>query len=363
MIKKHGCGRRTFLKSAATGTAGLILASGNQVCTKPMANIPAAWTKDKKINPHIDNLRVVSCHDTSLVSGDPKSWNMVEQNQPVNRERVFLALDAMALSLAQKTDVAESWTTILRKPDGKDWKDVRVAIKVNCLSVNQPRVAVIAKICDVLNNFGCSSENIILFDGHSNAQKKYQSFIGKGLPTGLVVSKKDDSLGGVIKTDVPAPYAGSFKCTKAIADGSIDILINIAVNKGHNTKLGKTTLTMKNHAGIFEPGPIHMGGGLDYIIAMNKSNAILGGTPVRQQLCIVDSIWGMKKGPFGEPDTQLCRLIMGTFGPAVDYLTAKRIREPLLGVNHENLDRFLKDFDYTDFESLNLVSVVSPKDG
>ncbi len=57
---------------------------------------------------------------------------------------------------------------------------------------------------------------------------------------------------------------------------------------------------------------------------MNKSNAILGGSPVRRQLCIVDSIWGMKKGSLGEPDTQLCSLIMGTFGPAVDYLTAKK---------------------------------------
>jgi hypothetical protein len=76
-----------------------------------------------------------------------------------------------------------------------------------------------------------------------------------------------------------------------------------------------------------------------------------GGSPVRQQLCIVDSIWGSKKGgPFVIPDIRLDRLVMGTFSGAVDYLTAKKIREPLMGVTHGPIDRFLSNFGYTENE-------------
>jgi hypothetical protein len=164
----------------------------------------------------------------------------------------------------------------------------------------------------------------------------------------------------MVKSEIPEPYPGSFKCTKALATGEIDILVNIAVNKGHSADVGKTTLTLKNHAGTFDPKPIHKGGLLNYIIALNKSNAILGGSPVRQQLCIVDSIWAMTNGPFGKPDKQLCRLLMGTFSPALDYLTAKKIREPFMNVSHTTIDRFLKDFGYSDFSSLNFVNVNPP---
>ena len=77
-------------------------------------------------------------------------------------------------------------------------------------------------------------------------------------------------------------------------------------------------------------------------------SALWGGNPVRQQLCIVDSIWGSKKGgPHAVPDKRLDRLVMGTFSGAVDYLTAKKLREPLMGVTHGPIDRFVKEFGYT----------------
>lgn len=350
--------RRDFLKTASIGAAGLVFS-----CAKPGSlkeTSSSAWAPDKKINPEIDNLRVVCCHDHIMINGDPKSWNMQGQNAPVNAGRVYKVLDEMAKTLASKGSVKEGWETIFQKPSAKEWKDVRAAIKVNCISENHPRVAVVAKVCIELNALGIPFQNIIIYDSDDDASKFYPEFVGKGLPEGVVVSKLSNALGGMIETDIPAPYPGKFKCTKALATGEIDILVNIAVNKGHKKELGKTTLTLKNHAGTFDPKPIHKGGGLNYIIAMNKSKAILGGTPVRQQLCIVDSLWAMTGGPFGVPNKQVNRLVMGTFGPAVDYLTAKKIREPEMGVTHANLNRFLEDFGYMDYEKLDLIPVNPP---
>lgn len=360
MIRSTTDSRRNFIKTAVAGAAGFMVTgvSGQSQSSKEIS--ASAWTPNKKINPNIDNLRVVCCHDPSMISGAPASWNMEGQNAPVNVDRVFADLDAMAKTLSLKNSAEEAWKTIFRKPTHKNWKDVKAAIKVNCISENHPRVAVVAKICTELNRLGIPNPNIIIYDSDDDAHKHYFTFKGKGLPEDVIVSKLSQSLGGMVETNIPEPYPGSFKCTKALATGDIDILVNIAVNKGHNADLGKTTLTLKNHAGTFEPKPIHTGGGLNYIIAFNKSNAILGGSPVRQQLCIVDSIWAMTGGPFGKPNKQLCRLLMGTFSPAVDYLTAKRIREPLMKVTHKNIDRFLIDFGYIDFSALDLVNVEIP---
>jgi len=320
----------------------------------------SAWSTGMKINPAIDNLKVVCSHDPLMIKGNPEKWDMQSQNNPVNTERVFLVLDEMAKTLAGKDTAEDAWKTIFQKPVTKEWEKVRVAIKVNCISENHPRVAVVAKVCTVLKNIGVKFENIIVYDCISDAGKLYTEFSGKGLPAGVVISNSSNALGGMVKTDVPEPHSGKFKCAKAIAEGTIDILVNIAVNKGHNGNVGKTTLCMKNHAGTFDAKPIHFKGNLDYIIAFNKSEAILGGTPPRQQLCIVDSLWAMVKGTFGKPDKELSRLVMGTFAPAVDYLTARKIREPLMGATHENLNRFLEDFGYSNFEALDLVPVKTP---
>jgi hypothetical protein len=177
------------------------------------------------------------------------------------------------------------------------------------------------------------------------------------LPAGVVVSDKNKALGGTIKTPVPDKTGSSHECTRFIADGTIDILVNIAVNKGADVNFGKTTMTLKNHAGTFDPKHIHFGGGLDYILAFNKSDALWGGSSVRQQLCIVDSLWGLTGGPWGVPDKKLDSLVMGTFSGAVDYLTVKKIREPLMGVAHGNVERFLTDFGYAENEIGDLISV------
>jgi len=147
---------------------------------------------------------------------------------------------------------------------------------------------------------------------------------------------------------------GQAKCVKHFVDGSVDILINIAMCKGHGDGFGKVTMTMKNHFGTFTPQPGGHGN-LDYLLAINKTPEILGerdkntGRIVcpRQQLCLVDALWASKDGPGGLPSAQPNFIAMGTFGPAVDYQVASKFRDGVMGwkPNYDALSRFLSDFD------------------
>ena len=343
------CTRRDFIRQTVLGIGG-IMAAGSMACSKGAPG-NHVYVPRMAVNPDIDNFRVICGVNPAMVRKDPTSWDMAGQNNPVDAAQVERTLDAMALLLARKPSAPDAWKTIFRKPDSKSWNSTIAAIKVNCIGKNHPRLAVVNKICIELNRLGVQCQNIFIYDGTHNADQFYTSYVGKALPAGVIVSDKNKALGGTVKLSIPDKKNGFYHCTKMIADGTVDILVNIAVNKSHDKNLGETTLTLKNHAGTFEPKHIHVGGGLDYILAFSKSNALWGGSPVRQQLCIVDSIWGSKKGgPFVIPDIRLDRLVMGTFSGAVDYLTAKKIREPLMGVTHGPIDRFLSNFGYAENE-------------
>lgn len=343
--------RRTFIKNSALLT---LLSSVNP---GKLFAVPknSGWEPKRQVNPQIDNMRVVCAVNQSIITKNPLSWQPEEQNAVVSTSEVDRTLDSIAVSLSQKSDPRQAWSTIFQKPQEKQWQDLKVAIKVNCNSKNNARVAIISKICRELNALGVPFNKIIIYDGRSNAWPTYSPFIGKGLPDGVVVSEGNKSLGGMAKVSLPWSDTKKYKCTKAMVDRSVDILVNIANNKGCDNAFGGTTMTLKNHAGTFEPMPLHFGGGIDYLLAFSRSNEIMGTTTARQQLCIVDSLWGMRKGPFGVPEERLDRIIMGTFSPAVDYLTAKKIREPLLGVSHTNIERFLTDFGYTTGDSKDLI--------
>ncbi len=61
--------------------------------------------------------------------------------------------------------------------------------------------------------------------------------------------------------------------------------------------------------------------------------------------------------PWAVPDARLDRLVMGTFGGAVDYLTVKKIREPLLEADHKHVERFVTEFGYAEKDLGELVDV------
>jgi hypothetical protein len=277
---------------------------------------------------------------------------MTVQNNAAVTSVIQANMDEMAKALAKQTSATAAWAAIFRKPAAKQWSAVNVAIKVNCIAENHPRLAVVDKICRVLNTIGVPYANIIIYDGCSGASGLYNSFVGTRLPTGVRVSNYNSLLGNTVSAPVPAPYNGNQNCTANIANGTIDILVNIACNKGHDDTYGRVTLTMKNHYGTFDPGPHSY----NYTVGINMSEAIVGGTPPRQQLCIIDSLWGMKPGPGGVPGDgisggerpNIYRLIMGTFGPAVDFLTCKKVRETELSApSAANVNNFLTSFGYT----------------
>jgi hypothetical protein len=330
--------RRNFLKVSTAGTAGLAI-GGIPALSEASSN---GWINGKAINPNISNTRIVCCYDTKMFKSTPGT-TFASQNTAVNSAQVSADMDAMAMSLAQKATADEAWKTIFMS--SKSWAATKVAIKVNCVaSQNMPRMAIINKLCRELGKIGVAPANIIIYDGCSNANSGYSSYcsLTDTTKTPAVVSNGNGSLGGT--TSIPVPgLSGNYVCTAQIANGTIDILINVSVNKGHTAEYGTQTMCMKNHYGTFTPIPIHGTAGL---FAINKCAAIVGGNPVRQQLCIVDSL--LANGISNADATLYSRIAMGTLAPIVDYACVKNIREKVMNRTHNAtvVNRFLSDFGY-----------------
>jgi len=346
--------RRDFLKIAAAGAAGLALARADRVF--------AAWpsTGSLAVNPTISNMRVVACVDPKMMTSIPALLNFTTENGAVDSARVQANMDAMAMSLANESTADAAWKAIFRS--SKDWAATKVAIKVNTIEPkNMARIAVIEKFCKIMAGFGVPGANITIYDGNTTygaGISNYNSYFSLTDTTKIqaVVSSYNNSMGGTAKAAIPGGTTAN--CTADIANGVTDILINIANNKGH-TMMGKATLSMKNHFGTFAPDHDN-----NYVFNINKSDAILGGTPVRQQLCFIDSIIANKASNTGAPDVAPpCYLIMGVFAPAVDYLTVKKVREPVMGATHDaaTITSYLTTFGYAETDPVWVV--VPPASG
>jgi hypothetical protein len=263
-----------------------------------------------------------------------------------------------------------------------------------------PRAAVVQKLTKVLTGFGVLPSNIVLFDGGGNASgnDKYTSYCSTTDTSKIlaVVSNLYDKLNGrVAITDIP--NVTGISCASDLVNNVTDILINVAVNKTHNTKFqgstGRCTLSLKNHFGTFtntvhDPliqnkntygaEQLHCRvnvatdpGTTDGIIGINKHAAIIGGDPVRQQLCIVDSLMASEAGPGSPPDKRVDRIIMGAFGPIVDYLIVKKVREQVEKLTHNDtvIAKYLTEFGYAETDALEWIeftpgtSVANPLSG
>jgi Domain of unknown function (DUF362) len=347
MKKRCSQSRRSFLKASVASAAGIAVASG---LTKSAIAREAAWTTGMRINPLIDNLKVVSCKDTTYLTKVPTSWGFSTVNSDVDSGRVAANMDAMAVALTGAATAAAAWAMIFQKPTTKaTWSLVKVAFKVNCIEPNlMPKIAMINKVALELYKIGVPYANMIVYDGCNNASGKY-NYTGSPLTAGIQVSNTNSLLNGTVNVTVPAPLNASVACTADIANGVIDIIVNFAVTKGHDSTYGGCTGAMKNHYGTFNPNSLHSYNGL---IGANKSDALLGGTVCRQQLIVMDAIMGMTGGPNGTPDSSTkwpYRLLMGTFAPAVDYVTARKVRQaaPMNATPSTTVDDFLVQFGYT----------------
>ncbi len=340
--------RRDFLKMTAAGAAGLMAGKPGRAL--------AAWptTGNIPINATISNMRVVACYDPTMMS-TPASMTFAAENAAVNAAQVAANMDAMAVSLSGAATADAAWKTIFTS--SKPWASTKVAIKVNTIETkNMARVAVVQKFCEIFAGFGVPGANIIIYDGNTTygaGLSNYDQYVSLTDATKIqaVVSNFDASLGGTTTTAIGG--GGTTYCTADIANGTIDILVNIATNKGHSSSFnGNVTLTMKNHFGTF--GSAATGNGtsapthtIDYIFNINKSDAILGGTPVRQQLCFIDSLIANKASNTGTPEAMPNYLVMGTFAPAVDYATIVNLRNKVMNIAVPSLaDSYITTFNY-----------------
>jgi len=343
--------RRKFIQTTSLGAAGLALGGIVQSAGRAYGYVPR-----DEINPNISNLRVVFVHDHAMttVSGPVSGWS--NQNVATNDAVVAANMDKMACALAQRADIAEAWQTIFMKPPAKQWSEVVVAIKTNNIADQHTRNAVMEKMCEVLvNHVGVVGTNIHIYDA-THGGNMMTTTPWYGLPPGVQIER---TWGGHNTwVSLPLPYGASSQCVASIATGMVDILINIALCKGHNWGFGNFTMCLKNHYGTFTPScdPGVGGNPTDYLLSINKSEAILGPMDpgsgriitARQQLCFIDALWGSQGGPNGEPTDQPNRFFMGTFGPVVDYQVATKFRRDTRGwsINESVVARFLSEFGY-----------------
>ena len=110
MVQSHDESRRKFLKTSIACAAGITAI--NPLIKNLHAEERAAWTDKMPINPSIDNLRVAYCTDASMITGSTVWWDYDNQNRNVSKTRVSDNMDRMAITLAQKRNAADAWTTI-----------------------------------------------------------------------------------------------------------------------------------------------------------------------------------------------------------------------------------------------------------
>ena len=347
-----GISRRQFIRKAAL--------AGTTLAVAPMIFVPkarAAWERKSIVHPNVNNLRVVGVTDPKMTRGlqPVSSWSA--QERLVVKEVVWEDMDKLACGLVETRNPQDAWRAVFIKPPRKSWAHTVVAIKTNNISLQHTRSAVISKVCHVFTDLlGVKGTNIHIYDGiHGGSMAKNTPFAG--LPEGV---KIQDKWGGINKTvPVSAPWGDgrrTTKCLNHLAEGKVDILVNIALCKGHSETYGGFTMAMKNHMGTFSPMYIHQDEALEYLLAVNQTPQVLGPMDAKtgrvlyplQQLCIIDAIWASEGGPGGYPRTQPNFLAMGVLAPVVDYVMATRFRNERMGWNiqKEATRRMLTEFGY-----------------
>ncbi len=350
----HGrVSRREFLKGSLAGAAALGL--GPIILTPRRLE---AYAPGEPPHPNISPLRVVGVHDPKMTTDVLKQCTWKQQEQLLRADVVAENLDSMACTLAEETKVTDAWRKIFVKPPGKSWTDCVVAIKTNLAGKQRTRSAVLHHVIRALTDVvGVKGENVCVYDAceRGNMSKWTPA---QDLPNGARAVGGWE--GSQVETVVPAPwFDGSHKakCLGPLVRDEVDILVDIALCKGHGQNFGGFTLAMKNHFGTFSPRPSHQpGGGVDYLIALNKAPEILGQMDPetgkvlfpRQQLCLIDCLWASEPGPGGESTHQPNRLFMGTLPAVLDYQVATKFRRDAMGwkTNDRVASRFLSEFGY-----------------
>jgi len=340
------------MKKAAVVSAALT--------ASPTIFVPRArayWARQTLIHPAVDNLRVAGVTDAAMTRSIDPNIDWLRQEELVATPIVWQNMDKLACGLVETRNVEQAWKTIFVKPPGKPWSEAVVAVKTNHIAQQHTRSAVMSKVCHVMTNLlGITPSNIHIYDAcHGRDISRKTPF--RDLPDGVRIENRWG--GSNTLTTIPRPWQdGESKsgCIQPLVNGSVDILVNISMCKGHGRTYGGFTMTMKNHFGTFSPSPGHQDQPFEYLIAINQTEEILG--PMdrktgkvlypRQQLCIVDALWASERGPGGNPSHQPNFIAMGVSSPVVDYLVANRFRKDRMGwsIDEAVTGKFLTEFGY-----------------
>ena len=258
--------RRRFIRD--TAIAGTAIAA---VPTLLIRKAPAAWTPGTTVHPNVDNLKVVGIIDSAMTRGTETEIPWARQEELVVKERVWEGMDRLACGLTGLNEPEKAWNTIFVKPSRKSWSDTVVAIKTNQIAQQHTRSAVMSKVCHTLADVvGVKAGNIHIYDAcHGGSMPTDTPF--SGLPEGVLIEGQWGGFSRSAPVYGPWPNAGDTSdCLKQLADGAVDVLVNISMCKGHSDKFGGFTMTMKNHFGTFHPGPGHRRGGFEYLLAINQ---------------------------------------------------------------------------------------------
>jgi hypothetical protein len=358
--------RRRFVKDTAIVGAGItafpfIFVRRSQ----------AAWAKKTVIHPNVDDMRVVGITDPGMTKASEPSASWSRQNELVNQKAVWENIDRLACTLTKTRDPGQAWRTIFVRPLHKPWSETIVAIKTNNIGVQHTRSAVMAGVCHALTDIiGVKPTNIHIYDAcHGSDMSRETPFAG--LPEGCRI---EDKWGGSnTYAKIPKPWRGGedrSECLKHLVNGNVDILVNMAMCKGHSSRFGGFTMTMKNHFGTFSPSYGHWLGSVDYLMGISQSPEILGPMDPRsgkvlyprQQLCLVDALWASEDGPNCGPSRQPNFLAMGAMSPIVDYVIATKFRGERMGwePDMETTRRMLTDFGYSESDLPDGGKIVEP---
>jgi hypothetical protein len=347
-------GRRNFLKTSAATTAGLALI-GPGMRKAEAAPIPTRLVDLSKtpVNTEVDNLRVAYISDPGMRRGttyvDFPSFNNVNgTTNCVVYPTVNANVDKLACALANKNNVAQAWSTLLKIPNGKSWATGKAAIKVNGIGTLHACVPIVSRVCEVLTGFGMPAANITFME-----MGPYGVFMGAGKPIPAGVKTNDT------RTNILSfPDGATSTTANALADA--DIVINIAACKGHDRfeQYSGVTMTLKNH--FWSISCVHESG-LPQLIRNSRCDHLMGNIPAaypaKQQLCIVDCLW-LGNNNSWEGATQDANhadtIVMGTFSGAVDYVSTMKFRalkfhagtDVNTGWNQPLVDMFVTGFGY-----------------
>jgi hypothetical protein len=147
--------RRTFLKGAALGTAGLMVGSSNIASTKVHRMPFETETRTKPFRPDIIRLhpdgksKVVQTHHAGVWRGDPQS---------LNRDVLRQILDTSITELTGRKKASKAWAALFKPNE-------RIAIKVNTLFPrDSTHASLVAEVTESLRKAGVPAEHIIIFD-------------------------------------------------------------------------------------------------------------------------------------------------------------------------------------------------------